>query len=62
LSGYSGHRDPDIPDYEPDSPDITWNFTGMLFLVVNLIVMAFVGSLEYNYHINTCGSKSLSPS
>jgi hypothetical protein len=59
LSGYSKHRGPDIPDYEPDSPDITWNFTGRLFLVVDLIVMAFVGSLVHNYHINTCGSKSL---
>jgi hypothetical protein len=46
LSGYSGALCPDIPDYEPDNPDITWNFTRRLFLVVGLILMAFVGSLE----------------
>jgi tetrahydromethanopterin S-methyltransferase subunit E len=51
LSGYSGSLCPDIPDYEPDSPDITWNFTRRLFLVVGLILMAFVVSLEHNYHI-----------
>jgi hypothetical protein len=59
LPGYSGTLCPDIPDYEPDNPDITWNFTRRLFLVVDLILMAFVGSLEHNYHINTCESKSL---
>jgi hypothetical protein len=59
LSGYSGALCPDIPDYEPDNPDITWNFTRRLFLVVGWILMAFVGSLEHNYHINTCRSKSL---
>jgi hypothetical protein len=59
LSEYSEALCPDIPDYEPDNPDITWNFTRRLFLVVGLILMIFVGSLEHNYHINTWGSKSL---
>jgi hypothetical protein len=59
LSGYSRTLCPDIPDYEPDNPGITGNFIRRLFLVVDLILMAFVGSLEHNYHVNTCGSKSL---
>jgi hypothetical protein len=59
LFGYSEALCPGIPDYEPDNPDITCNFTRRLFLLVGLILMAFVGSLEHNYHINTCGSKSL---
>jgi hypothetical protein len=59
LSGYSGALYPDIPDYEPDNPDIAGNFTRRLFLVVGLILIAFVDSLEHNYHNNTCGSKSL---
>jgi hypothetical protein len=59
LSGYSGTLCPDIPDYEPDNPGITGNFTRRLFIVVGLILMVFVGSLEHNYHINTCGSKSI---
>jgi hypothetical protein len=58
LSGYSGTLCPNIPDYEPDNPGITRNFTRKLFIVVGLILMVFVGSLEHNYHINTCGSKS----
>jgi hypothetical protein len=59
LSGYSGTLCPDIPDYEPDNPGLTGNFTRRLFLVVDLILMAFVGYLEHNYHVNTYGSKSL---
>jgi hypothetical protein len=59
LSGYSGTLCPDISDHEPDNPGITGNFTRRLFIVVGLILMVFVGSLEHNYHINTCGSKSL---
>jgi hypothetical protein len=59
LSGYSRSQCPDIPDIKLDSPDKQRFFTRRLFLVVGLILMAFVGSLEHNYHINTCGSKSL---
>jgi hypothetical protein len=59
LFGYSETLCLDIPDYEPDNPGITGNFTRRLFLVVGLILMVFVGSLEHNYHVNTCGSKSL---
>jgi hypothetical protein len=59
LSGYSGTLCPDIPDYEPDNPDITGNFTRRLFIVIGLIIMIFVASLEHNYHVNTYGSKSL---
>jgi hypothetical protein len=59
LSGYSGALCTDIPDYEPDNPGIAWNFIRRLFLVIGLILMVFVGSFEHNYHVNTCGSKSL---
>jgi hypothetical protein len=59
LSGYSRTLCPDIPGYEPDKLGITGNFTRRLFIVVGLILMVFVGSLEHNYHVNTCGSKSL---
>jgi hypothetical protein len=41
LSGYSGTLCPDIPDYEPDNPSITRNFTRRLFIVVGLILMVF---------------------
>jgi hypothetical protein len=59
MSGYSGTLCPNIPDYEPDKPDITRNFTRRLFIVVGLILMVGVGSFEHNYHVNTCGSKFL---
>jgi hypothetical protein len=49
---------PDTPD-EPDSPDKYGFVQEGCFLVVGLILMAFEGSLEHNYHINNCGSKSL---
>jgi hypothetical protein len=48
LSGYFGTLYPDILDYEPDNPGITGNFTRRLFIVVDLILMVFVGSLEHN--------------
>jgi hypothetical protein len=41
LSGYSRALCPDIPDYEPDNPGITENFTRRLFIVVGLILMVF---------------------
>jgi hypothetical protein len=59
LSGYSGTLCPNIPDYELDNSGIIRNFTRRLFIVVGLILMVFVGSLEHNYHVNTCGSKFL---
>jgi hypothetical protein len=41
LSGYSGTLCPDIPDYEPDNPGITGNFTRRQFIVVSLILIVF---------------------
>jgi hypothetical protein len=41
LSGYSGILGPDIPDNEPDNPDITGNFTRRLFIEVGLILTVF---------------------
>jgi hypothetical protein len=41
LPRYSGTLCPDIPDYEPDNPGITGNFTRKLFIVVGLILMVF---------------------
>jgi hypothetical protein len=52
MSGYFGHLCPDILGLAGD-------FTRRLFIVVGLILMVFVGSLEHNYHVNTCRSKSL---
>jgi hypothetical protein len=48
-----------ISDIELDSPDKHGFSQEGCFLVVGLILMAFEGSLEHNYHINTCGSKSI---
>jgi hypothetical protein len=59
MSGYLGHLCPDIPDQDPDTPGLIGNFTRRLFIVVGLILMVFIGSLEHNYHVNTCRSKSL---
>jgi hypothetical protein len=66
MFGYFGFLYPDIPDQDPDTPDqdsdtpgLAGNFTRRLFIVVGLILKVFVGSLEHNYHVNTCRSKSL---
>jgi hypothetical protein len=59
MFGYSGALCPDIPDHDPDTPGRARNFTRKLFIVVGLILMVFLGSLEHNYHVNTCRSKSL---
>jgi hypothetical protein len=59
MSGYSRHPCLDIPDQDPDTPGFIGNFTRRLFIVVGLILIVFVGSLEHNYHVNTCRSKSL---
>jgi hypothetical protein len=59
MSGYSGHLFSDIPDQDPGTPGSLGDFTRRLFIVVGLILMVFVGSLEHNYHVNTCRSKSL---
>jgi hypothetical protein len=52
----SGHY---VQTFQTDNPSIIGNFTRKLFIVVGLILMIFVGSPEHNYHVNTCGSKSL---
>jgi hypothetical protein len=49
----------DILDQDPDTPGSAGDFTRILFIVVGLILMIFIGSLEHNYHVNTCRSKSL---
>jgi hypothetical protein len=50
LSGHSGPIS--------GNSGLAGNFIRRLFMV-GLILMIFIGSLEHNYHINTCGSKSL---
>jgi hypothetical protein len=59
MSGYSGYLCPDIPDQDPETPCLAWNFIRRLFIVVGLILMVFLGSLEHNYHVHACGSKFL---
>jgi hypothetical protein len=59
MSGNSGRLCPDIPDQFPETPGLAGNFITRLFIVVGLILIVFVGSLEHNYHVKTCGSKSL---
>jgi hypothetical protein len=59
MSGNSGHLCTYIPDKFLETPGLAGNFIRTLFIVIGLILIVLVGSLEHNYHVNTCGSKSL---